>query len=61
MTEAESLMEIAVAIKALAAAVGALAPPLWLMLIFKNMSGDNKSALKEIAEAIQGRAGQNAG
>ncbi|MHC4519386.1 MAG: hypothetical protein ACYTAS_12420 [Planctomycetota bacterium] len=57
MTEAESLMEIATAVKALAAAVGALAPPLWLMLIFKNMSGDNKSALKEIADAIRAPAG----
>lgn len=57
MTEAESLMEIATAVKALAAAVGALAPPLWLMLIFKNMSGDNKSALKEIADAIRAPGG----
>ncbi|UCD50606.1 MAG: hypothetical protein JSW27_24155 [Phycisphaerales bacterium] len=61
MTEAESLLEIANAIKALAAAVGALAPPLWLILIFKDMGGGNKSALKEIAEAIQNNAGRNAG
>ena len=61
MTEAESLMEIATAIKALAAAVGALAPPLWLLLLFKDMSGNNKSALKEIAEALRARGDREAG
>ena len=53
MTEAAALLEIAEAIKALAAATGGLALPIWLMLLFKNMTGDNKSALKEIAESIQ--------
>lgn len=53
MTNADALLEIATAIKALAAAIGGLALPLWLMLLFKNMSGDNKTALKEIAESIQ--------
>ncbi len=53
MTDAEALLEIAEAIKTLAAAMGGLALPLWLMLLFKNMNGDNKSALKNIAESIQ--------
>jgi hypothetical protein len=55
MTDAEALMEIAEAIKALAAAVGGLALPMWLMLIFKNMNGDNKAALDNVAEAIRNR------
>ena len=52
MNEAEALLKIADAINNLAGAVAALATPLWLMLLFKNMSGDNSTALGKIAKAI---------
>ena len=53
MTEAAALIEIANAIEALAAAVSSIAVALWLMLFFKNMSGDNSSALNKIAEQLK--------
>ena len=53
MTEAQALIEIANAIEALAAAVSSIAVALWMMLFFKNMSSDNKSALNKIAEQLR--------
>ena len=60
MTEAQALIEIANAIEGLASAVLIMAAILWLMLICKNMSSNNSSALNKIAEQLKtmGRKGE---